>query len=49
MMAGLKTRLRSAQLRAAVVVNRELIVLYWDIRKAIVEPQKLKDPFLRHA
>jgi hypothetical protein len=29
----LKTRIRSAQLKAAVAVNRELIELYWDIGK----------------
>jgi predicted nuclease of restriction endonuclease-like (RecB) superfamily len=39
-LADLKARVRSAQLRAAVSVNRELIVLYWDIGKAIVERQK---------
>ena len=39
-LADLKTRVRSVQLRAAVSVNRELIVLYWDIGKAIVERQK---------
>jgi hypothetical protein len=40
--ADLKARVRSAQLRAAVSVNRELILLYWDIGKAIVEAQKTK-------
>src|SRR5438105_4128571 len=39
-LADLKARVRAAQLRAAVSVNRELIVLYWDIGKAIVERQK---------
>lgn len=37
---GLKTRIRSAQVKAALSVNRELIVLYWDIGKAIVERQR---------
>jgi hypothetical protein len=32
----------TAQLRAAVSVNRELILLYWDIGKVIVEAQKTK-------
>ncbi|HEY3864125.1 MAG TPA: PDDEXK nuclease domain-containing protein [Verrucomicrobiae bacterium] len=41
-LAGLKTRVRSAQLRAAVSINSELIVLYWDIGRAIVEAQKTK-------
>lgn len=36
----LKNRIRSAQLRAAVSVNRELIELYWDIGKQIVERQQ---------
>jgi predicted nuclease of restriction endonuclease-like (RecB) superfamily len=40
LLADLKTRVRNAQLRAAVSVNRELIGLYWDIGKAIVERQK---------
>ncbi len=38
-LADLKARVRAAQLRAAVSVNRDLIVLYWDIGKAIVERQ----------
>jgi predicted nuclease of restriction endonuclease-like (RecB) superfamily len=36
----LKTRVRSAQLKAAVAVNTELIQLYWDIGRAIVERQE---------
>jgi predicted nuclease of restriction endonuclease-like (RecB) superfamily len=40
LLAGLKARVRSAQLRAAVSVNRELILLYWDIGKAVVKRQK---------
>ena len=40
LLAGLKARVRAAQLRAAVSVNRELILLYWDIGKIIVEAQK---------
>ena len=35
----LKTRVRSAQLKAAVSVNAEMIQLYWDIGRAIVERQ----------
>ena len=42
LLADLKTRVRAAQLRAAVSVNRELILLYWDIGKIIVESQKTK-------
>ncbi len=36
----LKSRVRSAQLKAAVSVNAELIRLYWDIGRAIVERQQ---------
>src|SRR5690349_356089 len=36
----LKARIRTAQIKAALAVNRELIVLYWDIGRAIVERQK---------
>jgi len=42
LLAGLKARVRAAQLRAAVSVNRELILLYWDIGRIIVESQKTK-------
>jgi predicted nuclease of restriction endonuclease-like (RecB) superfamily len=37
---GLKERIRSAQITAARAVNRELILLYWDIGRAIVEKQQ---------
>ena len=33
----LKTKIRSAQLKAAVAVNKELIALYWDLGKMIFE------------
>lgn len=36
----LKTRVRRAQLKAAVAANRELIHLYWDIGRMIVERQQ---------
>lgn len=39
----LKGRVRSAQLRAAVSVNAELIRLYWDIGRAIVGRQQRDD------
>jgi predicted nuclease of restriction endonuclease-like (RecB) superfamily len=35
----LKSRIRSAQMRAALAVNRELIQLYWDIGRSIAEKQ----------
>jgi predicted nuclease of restriction endonuclease-like (RecB) superfamily len=36
----LKERIRAAQVRAAVSVNRELILLYWQIGRDIVQRQK---------
>ncbi|MCA1743678.1 MAG: DUF1016 N-terminal domain-containing protein [Desulfonatronovibrio sp.] len=36
----LKTRIKSAQIKAAVSVNRELIELYWELAEKIVEKQK---------
>ena len=35
----IKTRVRAAQVKAALSVNRELIQLYWDIGRLIVERQ----------
>jgi predicted nuclease of restriction endonuclease-like (RecB) superfamily len=42
LLTDLKARVRAAQLRAAVSVNHELILLYWDIGKIIVEAQNTK-------
>lgn len=36
----LKSKIRSAQIKGAIAVNRELIKLYWDIGKDIVEKQE---------
>ena len=36
---GLKSKIRSAQLKAAVAVNTELITLYWDLGKMIAEKE----------
>ena len=36
----LKTRIRTAQVRAALAVNRELVALYWEIGRAVVERQE---------
>lgn len=36
----LKTRIRSAQIRSALSVNRELISLYWQIGRSIIERQR---------
>ena len=39
--AEIKERVRKAQSEALKVVNTELITLYWDIGRAIVDKQKL--------
>jgi hypothetical protein len=36
----MKSRIRSAQVRAALSVNRELILLYWSIGNDILERQR---------
>jgi len=38
-LADLQVRIRAAQQRAALAVNRELIQLYWDIGRAVVDKQ----------
>ncbi len=40
LLARLKTQIRTAQVRAAVAVNQELLVLYWQIGKEILTRQK---------
>lgn len=40
LLAELKTRVRAAQVRAAVSVNRELILLYWHIGREILRAQQ---------
>jgi predicted nuclease of restriction endonuclease-like (RecB) superfamily len=40
---GIKKRIRTAQLRAAISSSRELIELYWDIGRSIVERQKTEE------
>jgi hypothetical protein len=40
LLEDLKGRVRAAQLKAAVAVNREMIRLYWDIGRLIVERQQ---------
>lgn len=37
---SLKTRIGQAQIRAALAVNRELVLLYWQIGREILERQK---------
>jgi hypothetical protein len=36
-LAGLKSRIQAAQLRASLAVNRELILLYWQICRDILD------------
>jgi predicted nuclease of restriction endonuclease-like (RecB) superfamily len=36
----LKIHIRTAQMRAAVAVNRELVLLYWEIGRRIIENQR---------
>lgn len=40
LLTGLKDRVRSAQVKAALSVNRELILLYWHIGREILRAQK---------
>src|SRR5262245_2033972 len=40
LLRDLKERIRTAQLRAALAVNRELLALYWHIGKSIAERQE---------
>lgn len=40
LLAELKTRVQTAQVRAALTVNRELIRLYWQIGRTILEAQQ---------
>ena len=38
-LTALKTRIHTAQQRAALAVNRELVLLYWQIGRDILERQ----------
>ena len=40
LLEDLKDRIRRAQVRAAVAASRELVRLYWDIGREIVQRQK---------
>ena len=42
LLADIKNRIRTAQLRASLSVNLELIQLYWDIGHLIVERQRVQ-------
>ena len=39
LLASLKERIRAAQLRAAIAVNHELVTLYWQVGKEILDRQ----------
>jgi len=38
----LKSRIRTARVRASLAVNRELIALHWDVGKLIVKRQRVE-------
>lgn len=40
LLEDLKERIRAAQVRAALAANRELVLLYWEIGRRILESQK---------
>ena len=40
MLGDIKTRIRTAQVKAAFAANREMILLYWDIGRMIAERQE---------
>jgi len=42
LLVDIKNRIRTAQLKASLSVNRELIQLYWDIGHLIVERQRVQ-------
>ena len=40
LLTGLKKQIQSAQFRASIAINRELILLYWQIGQSISERQR---------
>ena len=40
LLEALKARIRKAQLKAALAVNRELVLLYWEVGRSILESQQ---------
>jgi len=40
LLEDIKARIRQAQVRAALSVNRELVLLYWHIGKEILQRQE---------
>ena len=43
LLEDIKARIRAAQVKAALSANRELIVLYWEIGKRILEQQEQEE------
>jgi predicted nuclease of restriction endonuclease-like (RecB) superfamily len=39
LLASIKSKIRSAQIKASVIVNKTLLALYWDIGEMIIEKQ----------
>lgn len=37
----IKDRIQTAQIKAAVTVNREMLLLYWDLGQSIIQKQKI--------
>jgi hypothetical protein len=37
---GLKARIRTAQVRATLAISRELVALYWELGRPVVERQE---------
>lgn len=37
---SLKEKVRASQIKATLSINKELIILYWEIGKEIIETQK---------
>jgi predicted nuclease of restriction endonuclease-like (RecB) superfamily len=40
LLSGLKERVRTARLQAAIAVNRDLVLLYWEIGRQVLERQQ---------
>ena len=42
LLEGLKQRIRTSQLRAALAVNQEMILLYWSVGQEILQRQEIE-------
>lgn len=47
LLSSLRQRIRSAQVRAGLAVNRELVLLYWEVGKEILRRQDARAGVLR--